>query len=107
MDMNTVNLIISLISGAIGGNLGGAATGGDKNLGAAANSILGLLGGGAGDFILKALGVLASSGVATAAATGNHEFDIGALLANIGVSGVSGGVLTAVVTLIKDAIQKK
>lgn len=110
--MDILNLIISLISGAVGGNLGGAATG-DKNMGATANTIIGLLGGGVGDFILKSLGVLASSGATHAATTaaahttGQPEFDIGALLANIGVSGVSGGVLTAILTLIKDAIQKK
>lgn len=107
--MDIANLLISLASGAIGGNLGGAATG-DKNLGGVANTIIGLLGGGAGDFILKALGVLASSGVAHAASAGTgsaSELDIATILTNIGVSGVSGGILTAVLTLIKDALQKK
>lgn len=110
--MDILNLIISLVSGAIGGNLGGAATG-DKNLGTAANTIIGLLGGGVGDFILKSLGILASSAATHAAttaatpATGQAEFDIGALLATIGVSGVSGGALTAILTLVKDAIAKK
>ena len=108
--MDIINLIISLVSGAIGGNLAGAAMS-EKNLGVIGNTIAGLVGGGAGDFILKALGILAASGIATgtAAATGTtgHEMDIGALLANIGVSGVSGGVLTAIAGFIKDAVQKK
>lgn len=102
--MDILNLIISLISGAVGGNVAGAALP-EKNLGTLANSVIGLLGGGAGDFILKALGILASAGAA--GATAEHGLDIGSLLANIGVSGVSGGVLTAIITLIKSAIEKK
>ncbi len=101
--MDVVNLIISLISGAVGGNVGGAAVS-EKNLGAIANTIIGLLGGGLGDFILKALGVLAST--SAAGGTTGSELDIGAILANIGVSGVSGGVLTAIIALIKDTMQK-
>jgi hypothetical protein len=108
--MDILNLIISLVSGAAGGNIAGAAVQ-DKSLGTAGNTIVGLLGGGAGDFILKALGVLSSAAATTAVAgtpvTGAGEFDIASLLTNIGVSGVSGGVLTAIVALIKDALQKK
>ena len=104
--MDIVNLIISLISGAVGGNVAGAAMP-EKNLGPLINSIVGLLGGGVGSFILSALGILAATnatGTPEAAATG---FDLSTLLANIGVSGVSGGVITAIVALLKDAIQKK
>lgn len=107
--MDIVNLIISLVSGAVGGNVAGAATS-DKNLGPLFNTIAGLIGGGAGDFILKALGVIASTHAAgaagTTAATGS-EFDIATLLTNIAVSGVSGGALTGIITLIKDAVAKK
>lgn len=103
--MDIVNLIISLVSGAVGGNLAGAATS-DKNLGPIFNTVAGLLGGGAGDFILKALGILASTQAATAA-TGGSEFDIASLLANIGVSGASGAALTGIITLVKDAVLKK
>lgn len=98
--MDIVNLIISLISGAIGGNVAGAALP-EKNLGVIGNTIIGLIGGGAGDFILKALGVLA------AANAPGGELDIASILASIGVGGVSGGALTAVAALIKDAIQKR
>lgn len=110
--MDIINLIISLVSGAVGGNLGGAATG-DKNLGTAANTILGLLTGSAGEYLLKALGVIASGAThavqngAAPVATGQPELDIASILTTIGVSGVSGGVLTAILTLIKDAISKK
>lgn len=100
--MDIINVLISLISGAIGGNIAGAATQ-EKNLGVIGNTIIGLLGGGAGDFILKLLGVLSAAG-----ATGTAgEMDLTSILANIGISGVSGGALTAIITLIKDAIQKK
>lgn len=106
--MDIVNLIISLVSGAVGGNIAGLATK-DKNLGPVFNTIAGLIGGGAGDFILKSLGVLASTHATQVpgAAGAGAEFDIAALLANIGVSGVSGGALTAIATLIKETIQKK
>lgn len=100
--MDIVNLIISLVSGAVGGNIGGAAVS-EKNLGPIANTIIGLIGGGGGQAILKALGVIAS----TSASAPGAELDLTSLLANIGISGVSGGALTAIVALIKDAIQKK
>ena len=100
--MDIINLIISLISGAVGGNVAGAAMP-EKNLGAVANTIAGLVGGGLGDFILKALGILASSG----AMEGSSELNLTSILANIGVSGVSGGVLTAIIAAIKAAVQKK
>lgn len=102
--MEIINLIISLISGAVGGNIAGAALP-EKNLGTIGNTVAGLIGGGAGDFILKALGVLATT-TATGAA-GENALDLTSILANIGVSGVSGGVLTAIISLIKDAVQKK
>lgn len=106
--MDVLSTIISLISGAVGGNVAGAAMP-QKNLGAIANTIAGLVGGGFGEFILKAAGILASTGAAAATGTGTgaEGFDISTLLANIGVSGVSGGVLTAIIAFIKDAIQKK
>jgi uncharacterized membrane protein YeaQ/YmgE (transglycosylase-associated protein family) len=106
MDSSIINLIISLVSGAVGGNVAGAAVS-DKNLGTPANTVIGLLGGGVGDFLLKALGILATT-AATGAAGASHEhaFDISSLLTNIGVSGVSGGALTAIISLIKAAMQK-
>jgi uncharacterized membrane protein YeaQ/YmgE (transglycosylase-associated protein family) len=103
--MELVNFIISLISGAIGGNVAGSAT--EKNMGSAANTILGLLGGVGGDFISRALGIFASSGAAAAASNAaSSGFDITAALANIGISGVSGAVLTAIITFIRDAMRK-
>lgn len=109
MDPSIVNLIISLISGLVGGNVAGAAMP-DKNLGALGNSISGLIGGGVGGYILKLLGLFAAT-TATTAATGqpvdaSHALDLTTILANIGGSGVSGAILTALVAWIKGASQK-
>lgn len=103
--MDVVNLLISLVSGAVGGNLSGAALS-EKNLGIIGNTVAGLIGGGLGDFILKAMGILATT---TASGTGveGTGMDLSSLLANIGVSGVSGAALTAIIALIKNAVQKK
>lgn len=97
--MDIVNLIISLISGIVGGNVAGAAAP-DKSLGGLGNSVAGLFGGGIGGFILQALGVL---GTAAAPAGG---LDIGSIIANIGSSGVGGAILMYVVGLIKNASNK-
>lgn len=106
--MDIASLLISLISGVAGGNAAGAAMP-EKNMGAVANSVSGLIGGGLGDFLLRALGVLASAGAAGAAgATGatGSELDIASILGNVLGSGVSGAVLTTIITLIKSALQK-
>lgn len=50
--MDLVGLLISVISGAVGGNIAGAAMQ-DKSLGTLGNSIAGVLGGGAGGAVLK------------------------------------------------------
>lgn len=100
--MDIVNLLISLISGAIGGNIAGAAAP-DKSLGTIGNSVAGLFGGGIGGYILQALGLF---GQAAATQTGGAGLDIGAILANIGSSGVGGAVLMFVIGLIKNATQK-
>lgn len=106
MDANTVNIIISLISGVIGGNIAGSSMP-EKNLGAIGNSIAGLVGGGAGDFILKALGIIATASAAGQGAAAGGSLDLTSILASIGVGGVSGGVLTAIIAFIKDAFAKK
>ena len=106
--MDIINIIITIISGVIGGNVAGAAMP-DKSLGAIGNSVTGLLGGGLGNILLQALGVLAMTGTATATGTAPEStaFDISTILANIATSGVGGAALTAIVAFIKDAIEKK
>jgi hypothetical protein len=95
--MNIVSLLISLVSGAIGGNVAGAAMK-DKSLGTAGNSISGILGGGIGGAILQLLGI----GGGTAG-----SLDIPAILENIASGGVGGGILLAIVAAIKGAMGKK
>jgi len=89
-------LIIQLVSGALGGNLAGALMK-KFSLGTLGDSIVGILGGGIGGFLLKLLGVALSGG------TG---LDLGSIIGNIAAGGVGGGVLMAVVGLIKKALAK-
>jgi uncharacterized membrane protein YeaQ/YmgE (transglycosylase-associated protein family) len=92
-----VGLIISLISGAVGGNLAGAVL---KNLslGTLWNSVAGIVGGGLGGQILGALGLF---GGAAGAGAG---LDIGAIIANMAGSGVGGAILLFIVGLIRKAV---
>ncbi|HYB43466.1 MAG TPA: hypothetical protein VEL75_16925, partial [Candidatus Methylomirabilis sp.] len=71
--MDLVSLLISLISGGVGGNVAGAAMQ-DKSLGVVGNSIAGIVGGGLGGAILRAVGLFAQSG-------GN--LDLGSIIGNI------------------------
>lgn len=110
--MDMLTLIISLISGAAGGNLTGTLFTA-RNLGVIGNTIAGLIGGAAGTYILQALGILGAltghpelGGAATGAAA-SSGLDLGSLLGTIGASGVGGGALTAIVSLVKDALEKK
>jgi uncharacterized membrane protein YeaQ/YmgE (transglycosylase-associated protein family) len=94
--MDVVNFIISLVSGAVGGNAAGAAMK-DKSLGTLWNSISGILGGGIGGAILQMLGVMSKGG----------NLDIGSILANIAGGGVGGGILMAIVAALKGGLAKK
>jgi uncharacterized membrane protein YeaQ/YmgE (transglycosylase-associated protein family) len=94
--MDIVNLIISLVCGALGGNAAGALLK-DKSLGILGNSLSGILGGGIGGAILHALGVLGTTG----------GLSLGSILGNIASGGVGGGILMAIVAFIKDALLKK
>lgn len=96
--MNWIQMIISLVSGVVGGNAAGALMK-DKSLGPVGNSVAGLLGGGIGGFILQAAGLVDSG------ATGGG-MDIGSVLGNIAGSGVGGGVLMAIVGFIKQSMGK-
>jgi hypothetical protein len=94
--MDTVSLVISLLSGAVGGNVAGAALK-DQSLGTVGNSLAGILGGGAGSLILQALGV---------ATAGGGGLDLGAVLGNIASGGVGGGLLMVVIGILKGALAK-
>jgi hypothetical protein len=91
-DMNVVALIIQLICGALGGNITGKLLKA-IDLGPLGNSIAGIVGGGLGGQILNALGLF------TGAPGGS--LDLASIIGNIASGGVGGGVLMAIIGLIK------
>jgi len=91
-----VELIISLISGAVGGNVAGGVMK-KFDLGMLGNSVAGLVGGGIGGQILGLLG----AGGADAGG-----MDIASIIGQVASGGVGGGVLLAVVGMIKGAMNK-
>lgn len=97
--MDLINILIQLVSGAVGGNLAGALL---KNfsLGTLGNSIAGIVGGGLGGQILSALlGGGAAPAPDVAAAAGG--MDLGAIIQSVAGGGVGGGVLMVVVGLVR------
>lgn len=92
-----MELLISLISGAVGGNIAGAALK-KFSLGTLWNSVVGILGGGLGGQLLSALGLLGTAG--------GTSMDLGSIVGNIASSGVGGAVLLAIVGWIKKAMSK-
>ncbi len=88
-------LIIQLISGAVGGNIAGAVLK-QFNLGVLINSIAGIVGGGIGGQILSSvLGVGGGGGM-----------DIGGIVSQVAGGGVGGAVLLVIVGVIKNAMKK-
>lgn len=87
------NLIIQLISGAVGGNIAGALLK-QFNLGVLINSIAGIVGGGIGGQILTQ--VLGAGG----------GMDIGGIISQVAGGGVGGAILLVIVGLIKKALAK-
>ena len=96
--MDITSLIVEAVSGAVGGNVAGAALK-EKSLGVIGNSLAGIVGGGLGGTILQA--------VMGAAATGGGGMDMQSILTNVGGGGVGGAILMAIVGFIKDAMAKK
>ena len=95
--MDMTSLIISLISGAVGGNAAGAAMP-DKSLGTLGNSLAGIVGGGIGGSILQVLiPALAQSG----------GTDLGSIIGDIAGGGVGGGLLMIIISLVKNILATK
>ena len=88
-------LIIQLASGAVGGNLAGSLMK-NSSMGTLWNSIIGILGGGLGGTILGMLGISAGGG----------SMDLGGIIGSIAGGGVGGGVVLAIVGMIKKAMSK-
>ena len=91
-----MELLISLIAGAAGGNVAGGLLK-NANLGVLLNSVAGVVGGGLGGQILSMLG----TGGAAAGGT-----DIGAIIGQVASGGVGGGALLAIIGLIRNAMAK-
>jgi hypothetical protein len=96
--MDITSLIIEAVSGAVGGNVAGAAMK-ENSLGTAGNSIAGIVGGGLGGTILHS--------VMGSAAAGGGGMDLQSILTNVGGGGVGGAILMAVIGIIKNRMAKK
>jgi uncharacterized membrane protein YeaQ/YmgE (transglycosylase-associated protein family) len=96
--MDIINLLISLVSGLIGGNATGAVAK-DTSLGVVGNSIAGLVGGGLGTYIAQATDMLTK--------VQGSNLDITSLLGTIGSGGIGGIILTVIAGFIKKAMQKQ
>ncbi len=96
--------ILSLGSGAIGGNLAGAVL---KNfsLGKIGNSLAGILGGGLGAKLLAMLGIAGAAGAAGASTSGG--LDLSSILANLGGGAAGGGLLVSVIGMVKQMMGGK
>lgn len=95
--MDTTSLLLSLISGAVGGNVAGKVMP-DKSLGTLGDSLAGIVGGGLGGQILQAVLPALSQG---------GDMDLGGIIGNIAGGGVGGGLLMAVISLVKKALAGK
>ena len=79
-----MEILISLLSGAVGGNIAGALMK-DKSLGTLWNSVVGILGGGIGGQLLGLIGA----------------GEMGGIIGTVASSSVGGAVLLAIVSLFK------
>ena len=95
--MDIVGLIVNLVSGGVGGNAAGVALK-DKSLGVIGNTIAGMVGGAAGGYIVQAVGLLTTLGLADSTAS--------SLMGDAGAALVGGGALTAIIGFIKKAMGK-
>lgn len=89
------SLIIQLISGAVGGNVAGKAMP-NFDLGTLWNSVAGVIGGGIGAQLIGAVvpGLLSGG------------LSVGGIVSSIASGGVGGGVLLALVGVVRNMMQK-
>lgn len=87
-------LIIQLVSGAVGGNIAGSLMK-NSSLGTLWNSVAGILGGGLGGSILSMIGLGTDGGM-----------DASGIIGSIAGGGVGGGLVMAIIGLIKKAMNK-
>ena len=91
-----MELIISLLAGAVGGNVAGKAV---KSIdqGTLINSVAGIVGGGVGGQLLSMVGAGALAGGGT---------DLMGIIGQIASGGVGGGVVLALVGVLRKALAK-
>jgi len=95
-DSIMMGIIISLVSGALGGNVAGALMK-KFSLGTLGNSVAGIAGGGIGGSILSMVGA------GGAAATGGG-LDVGSVVGSVATGGVGGGALMAIIGMVRSAM---
>jgi len=102
--MDITSLLIEAVSGAVGGNVAGAAM--KKNsLGTVGNSIAGILGGGLGGQILSALTGSGAGAVDLSGVLANPGID--SMVSQIAGGGVGGAVIISVLGAIRTALAKQ
>ncbi|WP_298779549.1 hypothetical protein [uncultured Polaribacter sp.] len=90
-----MEIIISLLSGVLGGNLAGGLLK-KYSMGTLWNSVVGILGGGVGSYLLGLLGANFGSG----------SMDLAGILGMVAEGGVGGGALMAIIGVIKGMMNK-
>ena len=95
--MDIMTLIVQLLAGAVGGNVGGALLK-QYSLGTLGNSIAGIVGGGIGGQMLNAV----MGGGSAAAISG-----LGSVLGNVAGGGIGGIVIMIIVGVIKNMMGGK
>lgn len=89
-------LLIGLVSGAVGGNAAGMAS--EKlNQGTLVNSIAGIVGGGLGSSVLS--NIMSPDTLAGLAETGG--FDLGAIATDVAGGGIGGAAVLALISVAK------
>lgn len=95
--MDMVGMLVNAVSGAVGGNISGAALK-QMSLGTIGNTIAGAVGGVAGTYIAQAMGILASMGLA--------DMTVASIGTEAGISAVCGAVVTVIVGFVKNKMAK-
>ena len=96
--MDIASLIIEAVSGAVGGNVAGAALK-EKSLGAIGNSFAGIVGGGVGRHD-------SANRHGRCDRAGGGGLDMQSIIANVSGSGVGGAILMVIIGILKSKMAK-